>query len=43
MEIKKFIKEHKKELIIGGVAVAIAGVTDLSDVYILMNVGKTTE
>lgn len=26
MEIKKFIKEHKKELIIGGVAVAIAGV-----------------
>ena len=36
MEIKKFIKEHKKELIIGGVAVAIAGV----GIYLGVSKGK---
>jgi hypothetical protein len=36
MEIKKFIKEHKKELIIGGVTVAIAGV----GIYLGVSKGK---
>lgn len=38
MDIKNFVKEHKKELIIGGVAVAIAGV----GIYLGVSKGKPT-